>query len=306
MNRTSTFAFLRPIGDLGRLRRTGSAVGQRSLSIEGVGLSASEAEGARRGALGAAPDPANETAGSATAKRQDARTPTPINAASDLDRTTARKRSRSAATPGRGSEPATPLAAKRQDASTPTPIYGAFALDRAVSSLASRSATTPGPKRERRALPALALAIGLALGLGASPAQAQAKGDAGQVLKEYGAMYEALVTNKTEGVAASAAKIAEVAGACAKSGATAKECGALAAAAKKVVGKDLESLRAQFKELSVAADGYLRAVEAPGWDLYFCPMADGYWIQTAEGVRNPYYGPSMLKCGEKVPGVAKS
>jgi len=148
----------------------------------------------------------------------------------------------------------------------------------------------------------LALALALPLLAAAAPAAASRAGD---VLQEYGAMYEALVTNKTEGVAASAAKIAEVAQSCAGSGAAAKECGALAAAAKKVVGKDLETLRAQFKELSVAADGYLRAVEAPGWALYYCPMADGYWIQTAEGVRNPYYGPSMLKCGEKVPGVAQ-
>jgi len=149
----------------------------------------------------------------------------------------------------------------------------------------------------------LALALVLPLFAVAMPAGASQAAD---VLKEYGAMYEALVTNKTEGVAESAAKIADVASACAKSGAVAKECGALASAAKKVVGKDLESLRGEFKELSVATDGYLRAVKAPGWDLYYCPMADGYWIQTAEGVRNPYYGPSMLKCGDKVPGVAKS
>ncbi len=149
----------------------------------------------------------------------------------------------------------------------------------------------------------LALALALPLIALAAPAGGSQAAD---VLKEYGAMYEALVTNKTEGVAESAAKIAAIAGDCAGTGAVAKECGALASAAKKVVGKDLEALRAQFKELSVAADGYLRAVEAPGWSLYYCPMADGYWLQTAEGVRNPYYGPSMLKCGEKVPGVAKS
>jgi len=149
----------------------------------------------------------------------------------------------------------------------------------------------------------LALALALPLFALAMPAGASQAAD---VLQQYGAMYEALVTNKTEGVVESAGKIADLADGCAKSGAVAKKCGALAAAARKVVGKDLQSLRAQFKELSVAADEYLRAVEAPGWDLYYCPMADGYWIQTAEGVRNPYYGPSMLKCGDKVPGVAKS
>jgi len=161
----------------------------------------------------------------------------------------------------------------------------------------------PQPEPKGDVMKKLALALVLPLFAVAMPAGASQAAD---VLKEYGAMYEALVTNKTEGVAESAAKIADVASACAKSGAVAKECGALASAAKKVVGKDLESLRGEFKELSVATDGYLRAVKAPGWDLYYCPMADGYWIQTAEGVRNPYYGPSMLKCGDKVPGVAKS
>lgn len=306
MNRPPTFSFLRPIGDLGRLRRTGSAVGHASLSIEGVGRSASEAEGARRAALGVGVARTTEPAHPISAQRQDERPANPINGAFASDRIAFDAPSRSATPQSLGSEPAPQVAAQRQDNRTPTPIHGAFVLDRLVSSLVSRSATTRGPRGERKVLVALALAIGLVLGVGASSAQAQAKGDAGQVLKEYGAMYEALVTNKAEGVAASAAKIAEVAGTCAKSGAAAKECGALAAAARKVVGKDLESLRAQFKELSVAADGYLRAVGAPGWDLYYCPMADGYWIQTAEGVRNPYYGPSMLKCGDKVPGVAKS
>lgn len=260
MNRTETLNLFRPGGDLDRLRRTDSAAGPASLSIEGVGTSASEAEGARR----AAPD----------------------------------------AAPARASAPASPPAAKRPRARITIPIHGAFAFERIGDSPSSRSATTSGPRRERGLLAALALATGLAFGLGASPIRAEAKGDAGQVLKAYGAMYEALVTNKTEGVAESAARIAGIAGECAEAGAVAKECGALAAAAKKVVGTNLESLRAQFNELSVRVDHYLRATKAEGWALYYCPMAPGFWIQTAEGVRNPYYGPSMLRCGDRVPGPA--
>lgn len=149
----------------------------------------------------------------------------------------------------------------------------------------------------------LALALVLPLLALATPADASQAAD---VLKQYSDMYEALVANETEGVSESASRIAELVGDCASSGSVVKECGALAAAAKKMVGKDLESLRAQFTELSVATDAYLRAVEAPGWDLYYCPMADGYWIQTADSVRNPYYGPSMLRCGGEVAGVAKS
>ncbi|MEJ2004018.1 MAG: efflux RND transporter periplasmic adaptor subunit [Cyclobacteriaceae bacterium] len=36
--------------------------------------------------------------------------------------------------------------------------------------------------------------------------------------------------------------------------------------------------------------------------IQYCPMADSnrgaYWLSTDEQIRNPYYGPSMLKCGE--------
>ncbi len=47
-------------------------------------------------------------------------------------------------------------------------------------------------------------------------------------------------------------------------------------------------------------DAYLRASGTPGWSLYYCPMADGYWLQAAEPVANPYYGKAMLRCGDKV------
>ena len=36
--------------------------------------------------------------------------------------------------------------------------------------------------------------------------------------------------------------------------------------------------------------------------IEFCPMVDGnkgaYWLSLEKEIRNPYYGESMLKCGE--------
>jgi hypothetical protein len=55
---------------------------------------------------------------------------------------------------------------------------------------------------------------------------------------------------------------------------------------------------------TVAADAFLRAEKASGWSLYYCPMVDAYWIQTREGVENPYE-PGMLRCGSKVDRVER-
>lgn len=126
-------------------------------------------------------------------------------------------------------------------------------------------------------------------------------------LAEYGKIHDALASDRTDGVVAAAAKLESTAREMLghSDGAEKQLYEGVAAAAGQMKGDDIAALRAPMKELSVAVDGLLRAAGAKGWQLYFCPMADGYWIQTAEGVRNPYYGKSMLKCGDKVPGVAK-
>jgi len=150
------------------------------------------------------------------------------------------------------------------------------------------------------------LVLATALVLGSSAAAVADHGEAGdagaKLLGHYATMYEALVTDSTAGVAEAAAKLAAEARA-QRGDAAALE--PLAAAAEAMKGADLEALRAQFKGLSIAMDAFLRKAGTPGWSLYYCPMADGYWIQTAEGVRNPYYGASMLRCGDKVPEVKK-
>jgi len=64
---------------------------------------------------------------------------------------------------------------------------------------------------------------------------------------------------------------------------------------------DIDSMRRAFKGLSEEMSG--RELP-PGYVVAFCPMADGFqgahWVQREGPVRNPYFGSSMLECGEVV------
>jgi hypothetical protein len=155
-------------------------------------------------------------------------------------------------------------------------------------------------KATRVLIPALFLVACL---LGVLPVAAES-GDAGaRILAEYSAMHSALAADSAQGVSAHAATIAEIA-----RGADGEPGGAyrsLAEAARGLEGVDLEVLRSKFKEFSKAMARFVNEAGVDGAQLYYCPMAKGYWIQNAadDGVRNPYYGRSMLKCGTKVEGV---
>ncbi len=70
-------------------------------------------------------------------------------------------------------------------------------------------------------------------------------------------------------------------------------------------GKDIEQLRKNFDSLSKAMIALVRDFykDQPGADeVYqlYCAMAPGYWLQDEKDTRNPYYGSSMLACGELV------
>jgi hypothetical protein len=74
----------------------------------------------------------------------------------------------------------------------------------------------------------------------------------------------------------------------------ARQAEALAAA------KDIKKAREAFKPLSASLVKYLSDNKA-GKGTYheaYCPMAKANWLQTENQVRNPYYGKSMLDCGE--------
>jgi Cu(I)/Ag(I) efflux system membrane fusion protein len=68
---------------------------------------------------------------------------------------------------------------------------------------------------------------------------------------------------------------------------------------------DLHGVRSAFGSLTTAVLVLEKAFGPPTKEthrLLFCPMAfnnqGAFWLQTGDAVRNPYFGSSMLTCGE--------
>jgi hypothetical protein len=64
--------------------------------------------------------------------------------------------------------------------------------------------------------------------------------------------------------------------------------------------KDIEELRTSFKTLSEMYLENSDKKEMSKFQKASCPMAKAKWIQKPGSLRNPYYGKSMLDCGEKI------
>jgi Cu(I)/Ag(I) efflux system membrane fusion protein len=68
--------------------------------------------------------------------------------------------------------------------------------------------------------------------------------------------------------------------------------------------EDLAQQRSAFMALGEALYQSVKQLGADGPTLYYqyCPMAVGdqgaYWLSKEKEIRNPYFGESMLKCGE--------
>ena len=105
-----------------------------------------------------------------------------------------------------------------------------------------------------------------------------------------------LADDKLEGAAAAAKALSVEAQ---KLGAQAKPL--TANATKLASAKDIASARTAFGDLSDAMMAYAKATGATfGRDVNvaFCPMVQKSWLQKGETIANPYYGKSMLTCGE--------
>ena len=77
--------------------------------------------------------------------------------------------------------------------------------------------------------------------------------------------------------------------------------GDMAALAGRMAGQDLEGTREEFLDLTTPMLALARASRADAGALKvavsFCPMKPGRWLQAKDGIKNPYYGASMLTCG---------
>ena len=78
-----------------------------------------------------------------------------------------------------------------------------------------------------------------------------------------------------------------------------------AAAAKLARAKSIARQREAFKELSRPLAMWATMSKPAGVNVVFCSMAKGSWLQRDKKIANPYYGASMLRCGEVVSGKHK-
>lgn len=82
--------------------------------------------------------------------------------------------------------------------------------------------------------------------------------------------------------------------------------GHVAISAKALTGDDLKIKEAREKFYALSdvvielVKNYLPEKSAKTYNVLYCPMAKGYWIQTDEKTRNPYYGEEMLTCGKVI------
>lgn len=64
--------------------------------------------------------------------------------------------------------------------------------------------------------------------------------------------------------------------------------------------KDIEEVRNSFKLLSQIYIENGDKKELKTLTTASCPMAKAKWVQKNGDLKNPYYGKSMLECGEKI------
>jgi Cu(I)/Ag(I) efflux system membrane fusion protein len=126
-----------------------------------------------------------------------------------------------------------------------------------------------------------------------------------QVYGYYLLIHSALARDTLEGVAEAAATIAKLARSEPKLPAS------IAEQAEKIAqAKDLTAARAAFGPLSETLIAYRKTGAALVEQFYvlYCPMANNNhgasWLQGTKTVRNPYYGASMLTCGQVTQAAA--
>jgi hypothetical protein len=143
----------------------------------------------------------------------------------------------------------------------------------------------------------------IALVSAGSVVAAQAPTFVDQLFEQYSLMHKSLASDSTAGVAQAAAKFAQLSRRALEKESKAKpQLVALSDAASRLRTSDLKTTRQEFGELSKHLTAYLQAagVEKRPYQFY-CSMVNRGWLQPDKNIRNPYYGSSMLECGELIP-----
>ena len=135
----------------------------------------------------------------------------------------------------------------------------------------------------------------------------------GLVLVEYLAIHKALAGDSDKGVAKAASKIVKLVGKVKTKGLAGKHAkhykklpGKIkVAAAKLAKAKGIKAQREVYKELSRPLVMWATMSKLMTVNIVFCSMAKGSWLQREKVIANPYYGASMLRCGEVIGGKEK-
>jgi hypothetical protein len=63
---------------------------------------------------------------------------------------------------------------------------------------------------------------------------------------------------------------------------------------------DIKKQRGYFANFSTNMAAVAKAVKLTDKPIYYvyCPMKKAYWLSSDQAIKNPYYGSSMLTCGE--------
>ncbi|MEK7703954.1 MAG: DUF3347 domain-containing protein [Myxococcota bacterium] len=128
------------------------------------------------------------------------------------------------------------------------------------------------------------------------------------IVARYLVIQDALASDSTTGVTAAATDIATLAGKLDAKSVTGEHAEHYkdvpaklgVAAAMLAKAKTLDEARAAFKGVSMPMAMWAGMAKPDKIDVVYCDMAKGSWLQARGPVRNPYYGKSMLSCGEVV------
>jgi hypothetical protein len=120
------------------------------------------------------------------------------------------------------------------------------------------------------------------------------------LLTDYYEIKEALVNSNAQVVSAKAAEFIRVVSGPDMNNIPDLTRSKLRAAAEKIeTAKDISKQREYFAGLSSDLFLLVKTLKLPGETIYlqYCPMKNSYWLSNNAAIRNPYYGKSMLSCG---------
>jgi hypothetical protein len=128
-----------------------------------------------------------------------------------------------------------------------------------------------------------------------------------QLLEQYYLIHKSLASDTTQGISAAATRMEKIGReAAGKEMSIKAQLTALSTAAAKLQTTDLKFARSGFGDLSdrlIACLQGAKAAKNPPYQFY-CSMVKKNWLQADKEIRNPYYGKSMLTCGELVQAKA--